>query len=217
MVIKIAVVTGGHSYEVEPFHKLFHSMAGIEAYLQHLDDFTSSSESVRDSYAAVVFYIMPIEDPRDDNMPWYCGKPKTALEHLGSTPQGIVLLHHGIVAYPGWPVWDEIAGVSGRVNTSYHFDQHVPVEIAAPQHPILTGLSSWTITDETYVIPNFHPDGEILLTTDYSPSWPVLAWARTYRKAHVFCYQSGHDGKTYADPSFRSLLANGIRWTSLSI
>lgn len=214
MAINIAVITGGHAFEVQAFHELFHSQTGINAYIQHLDDFASTSEEARDNYHAVVFYMMPLENPRDENLPWYCGKPKTALKHLGSTQQGIVLLHHGIVAYPNWPIWDEIAGVTRRVNASFHFNQRIPVEIAAPEHPIVRGLLPWTISDETYVIPDFHPDGQVLLTTCYSPSWPILAWARTYRNARVFCYQSGHDKSTYIDPGFRSVLGNGIRWTA---
>lgn len=214
MTIKIAVVTGSHAFEVGPFHDLFCALPGINAYIQHLDDFASSSEKVRDEYAAVVFYLMPVENPVDDDIAWYRGKPRSALLHLGSTPQGIVLLHHGLVAYPGWQVWDEIAGVSGRVNSSYHIDQQFLVEIAAPDHPIVKGLSSWKMIDETYVILNFRPEGQVLLRTTYFLSWPVLAWVRSYQNARVFCYQSGHDSHTYADENFRSVLANGIRWTA---
>jgi uncharacterized protein len=208
------VITGGHAYDVQPFHELFRSLPGIDAYIQHLDDFASSTEEVRDNYVSVVFYNMPRETPSDDDLPWYCGKPKTALEHLGSTAQGIVLLHHGIVAYPDWPVWNEIAGATGRLNFGYHLAQRIPVDIAAPDHPITSGLSPWTIIDETYMIPDFKPDGQILLTTQYSSSWPVIAWVRSYRQARVFCYQSGHDKITYADPGFRTVLANGIYWTA---
>jgi uncharacterized protein len=214
MAKKIAVVTGGHAYEVQPFHELFRSLPGIDAYIQHLDDFASSTEAVRDSYAGVVFYNMPIETPADEGLPWYCGKPKTALEHLGSTAQGIVLLHHALVAYPSWSVWNDIAGSSGRINSSYHLAQQFQVEIAAPDHPIVQGLAAWRIVDETYAIPGFKPDGQALLTTQYIPSWPVIAWARMYRKARVFCYQSGHDQLTYKNPGFRLVLANGIHWTA---
>ena len=80
----------------------------------------------------------------------------------------------------------------------------------------VAGLSPWTITDESYVIPNFQPDGQIVLTTRYTPSWPILAWVRTYKYARVFCYQSGHDRITYADKNFRTILANGIHWVTES-
>lgn len=214
MTIKVAVITGGHAYEVQPFHALFRALPGIDAYIQHLDDFTGSPQEVRDSYASIIFYIMPRTAPTDDGLPGYCGKPKTALEHLGNPNQGIVLLHHGILAYPGWPVWDEIAGATGRILTSYQHGQHIAIKITEPDHPITRGLSPWTIEDETYLIPDFKPDGKVLLTTQHPSCWPAIAWVRKYRRARVFCYQSGHDQAAYTDPGFRAVLASGIHWTA---
>ena len=33
--LKVAVVTGGHSYDVMNFHRLFASIEGIEPFVQH--------------------------------------------------------------------------------------------------------------------------------------------------------------------------------------
>jgi type 1 glutamine amidotransferase len=30
----------------------------------------------------------------------------------------------------------------------------------------------------------------------------------------VFCFQSGHDNLTWSNPSFREILARGIRWSA---
>src|SRR5262245_4018763 len=101
--MNVAVITGGHSYDVPNFHRLFGSIAGAEVIVQHLDDFCSSAEKVRQGYDVVVFYIMMMETPRDDG-PWYNGRQRTALEQLGATRQGILVLHHALLAYPDWPV-----------------------------------------------------------------------------------------------------------------
>lgn len=42
--ITVAVITGGHSYDVMSFQRLFRSLDGVEAYIQHMDDFATSSE-----------------------------------------------------------------------------------------------------------------------------------------------------------------------------
>lgn len=211
--LKIAVVTGGHSYEVVPFHDLFRSLPGIDAYIQHIDDFTSSSKKVRDAYTAVVLYIMPGGAPVDQS-PWFSGKPKTAFEQLGETSQGIVMLHHAIFAYPNWPVWDEMVGMRNRVVGKYKHNERIPIEIASPGHPIVQGLTPWTITDETYVLHDPDPGSQVLLTTTHPNCMRSLAWTRGYRGARVFCYQSGHDHQAYEDKRFRSVLANGIRWVA---
>jgi len=38
-LVKVAVITGGHSYNVQGFHQLFRSLKGIDAYVQHIQDF----------------------------------------------------------------------------------------------------------------------------------------------------------------------------------
>ena len=212
-MLKIAIITGGHSYEVQPFHTLFRSLSGVDAYIQHIDDFTSSPREVRDGYDALVFYIMPGGAPTDES-PWFSGKPKRAFEQLGETRQGIVMLHHAILAYPDWPAWDALVGMTGRVITEYSHDERIPVRVAQPEHPIVQGVSPWTITDETYVLHDPGPDSQVLLTTDHPRCMKSLAWTRTYRNGRVFCYQSGHDHQAFEDANFQTVLLNGIRWVT---
>jgi type 1 glutamine amidotransferase len=42
----------------------------------------------------------------------------------------------------------------------------------------------------------------------------TLAWTREFERARVFCYQSGHDAGAFDHPSFRTVVANGIRWVA---
>ena len=77
--IRIAIITGGHSFDLIEFHELFRGFSSLDVYIQHLDDFASSPQEVRDSYDALVFYFFPREGPTDENQPWWRGKPKSAL------------------------------------------------------------------------------------------------------------------------------------------
>jgi uncharacterized protein len=215
--IKIAVITGGHPYDVQPFHKLFADLPDCDAYIQHTDAFASEPETVRDSYNAVVFYSMFKDTPQDDLL-WYTGKPRSAFERLGELGQGIIVLHHGLLAYPDWEPWDGITGMKKRGLQSYHPNELVPVEVADPQHPILQGQPAWRMIDETYLLdaaaaPEADPANHILLTTANPRSMNPLAWTRAYHQSRVFCFVSGHGYATYNNPGFRQVLANGIRWT----
>ena len=42
--LRVAVVTGGHAFDVPNFHRLFRQLPGIDAYPQHLEHFASSPE-----------------------------------------------------------------------------------------------------------------------------------------------------------------------------
>jgi hypothetical protein len=213
LAITVAVVTGGHAFDVVNFHQLFRSLDGIDAYIQHMDDFAHSSEAVRDSYNAVLFYSMMVDMPTDGGLPGYAGKPKTMLEHLGETEQGIVILHHAILAYPQWPTWNKIVGIQDR-GFDYFDDQTVRTEIAAPDHPVTQGLADWEMVDETYLMNDAGEGCEVLLTTDHPQSMHTLAWAHHYRKARVFCYAAGHDDHAWSNPNFRQMLTRGLVWTA---
>jgi len=215
--IKIAVITGGHPFDVQPFHEMFRSMPGVNAIIQHSDEFVSEPEDVRDRYDALVFYSMTKETPSDDVI-WYAGKPKTALSRLGHTKQGIVLIHHALLAYPDWPVWDDIAGMRTRIMRSYHPNELVKVDITEPQHPIVNGMAPWEMVDETYILdgavmPDDIPGNRVILTTRNPHSLKPLAWTRQYQQSRVFCFFSGHGVATYANPGFQQVLANGIHWS----
>jgi trehalose utilization protein len=211
--IKVAIITGGHPFDVQPFHRLFRSMPGIEAYIQHTDEFASGLLAVRDRYDVLVFYSMFRDTPRDDG-PWYAGKPKSALERLGETSQGVVILHHALLAYPNWALWDEIVGISERIMRSYHPNERIQVDIADPQHPIVKGVTTWEMIDETYLMPEAESENHTILTTQHPRCVKTVGWTRQYKQARVFCFQSGHGDATYADPNFQAILANGIRWAA---
>jgi hypothetical protein len=209
--IKVAVVTGGHSYDVPNFHRLMASLGQIEPYIQPMDDFAASPAEVREAYDVVAFYIMLMDGPSDEGHPWWAGKPKSALEALGQTKQGILVLHHATLAYPQWPLWNELAGIADR-SFGYHIGESIHVKVAAPGHPILEGVKDWDMIDETYTMAEPGPDSRTLLTVEHPKSMKSIAWTRQYRASRVLNFQSGHDNQTWQNPSFRRVLERGMLW-----
>jgi len=208
--IMTAVVTGQHPFHVPAFHQLFRSMPEIDAYIQHLEDFVSDAGNVRNEYEVVVFYNFHQTTPGNEQG-WWERATKEALDKLGETPQGIFVLHHGLLAFAQWPLWAEIVGIPDR---KFQFDmsQHLRVEIADPAHPITHGLAAWEMVDETYLMNDAGPGSHVLLTTNHPRSLKTLAWTRQSRAARVFCLQSGHDERAYENPSFRRIVSRGIQW-----
>jgi uncharacterized protein len=202
--LRVAVVTGGHVFDVLNFHKLFRTLTGVDAYIQHMDDFVATPEAVRDEYAVVVFYHMLMQGPPE-------GRLKKALSHLGATEQGILVLHHALLAHPEWALWSDVVGIPNR-KFGFHHDQSIPVQVARRDHPITRGLEPWTTQDETYTMDDANEGSEILLTTDHPKSMKKLAWTRGYNKSRVFCFQCGHDNAGWSHPNFREVLHRGIRW-----
>ena len=201
--IKVAVITGGHSFDVPGFHAVFRDLPHVDSYIQYEENWAADIGQVRDAYDVLLFYNMPRGEPEE--------KIRTVLEGLGENGQGIFLLHHAILAYGQWPFWSELVGIPDR-SFGYDMKQELSVEIADPAHPITQGIEPWQMVDETYSMASADQDSHLLLTTDHPNSMRVLGWTRQFKNSRVFCYQSGHDNLTYVNPSFRKTILRGIQW-----
>ncbi len=211
--LRVAVVTGGHAFDVPNFYQLLRDLPGIDAYPQHLEHFASSSPEVRDAYDVVVFYGMDQGVPSDD-VPHFAGKPKTAIERVVSRGQGVVILHHALLAWVQWDLWNELTGFDNR-NFRYKEGLQLTIEVANDQHAITRGLDAIQIVDEGYVLHGeYDGKGDVLLTTDHDDALKQAAWARQHGKCRVFCLPLGHDNQAWTNPGFREILARGIKWSA---
>lgn len=210
--VKLAVITGSHSFDVPNFHDTFTGLADVTPYIQHMEDFAASDEATRDSYDVVLLYHMIMATPVDGEA-WWAGQPKTAVEHFGETKQGLFVLHHSILAYPDWQLWTDVTGLADR-SFGFHPDQTLRVQVAAADHPVTAGLADWDMTDETYTMPDPVGENTVLLTTEHDLCMNTIAWTRQYKQSPVFCFQSGHDNQTWANENFQTILQRGILWAA---
>ncbi len=208
--IMTAVVTGHHAHDVVAFQSAFRSMPELDVYPLNMEDFVTDTGNSRRRFDVVVFYNMHRPIPRGDQEGLE-SRIRNALESLGESEQGIFLLHHAILAYPGWDLWSEICGIQDR-SFGIASNQTLRIQNASPEHPATRDLSSWEMEDETYIMADAGQGCEILLTTDHPKSMKTLAWSRQYTNARVLCYQSGHDNTSFSNPQFRRFVEQGIQW-----
>lgn len=211
--LRVAVITGNHSFDVPGFHRLFRALPGVDAYIQDLENWVADAGKVRERYDVALFYNMHTTTP-DAAQGRAAARTRAALEWLGETAQGIVILHHAVLAFPDWPLWSEICGITDRALASYHHGERLWIEIANPDHPITCGLAPWEIVDETYVMHDADEGNDVLLTVNHPQSARTIGWTRSYRQARVFCCLLGHDDEAYSNPQFRTVLQRGIQWVA---
>ncbi|MCY3831403.1 MAG: ThuA domain-containing protein [Chloroflexi bacterium] len=204
--IKTAVITGKHPFDVPAFHAAFRSMPEIDFYPQHMEEFAADFGQRRADYDALLFFNFHQETPDDETA-------RAALESLGDSEQGIVILHHGLLAYPQWPLWGDLVGISDR-SFDVHMDHKLKIQVANLEHPVTQGLSDWEMLDETYVVAEPDADSEVLLYSEDPKSMRSIGWTRRYKNARVFCFQSGHNHHAYANESFRRVISRGLQWAA---
>jgi type 1 glutamine amidotransferase len=217
-LIRILVITGGHSYKVEEFNRMLDNLGPEVTY--RVAELPGAYEMFRpenrDQYDVLVFYHM-----------WQAITDEQAAIFEDCIRQGkpVVALHHSICAFDEWPeYWNIIGGKYFHKPTvfngkeyaacSYIHDLHFVVRIADKNHPVTRGLNDFPIFDETYK--GYYVAGDVtpLLTTDEPSSTPVIGWAKKYGKSRIVVLQSGHDVPTFENLSFRKLLKQAIFWVS---
>lgn len=222
--VTTAVVTGEHPFNVTGFHNMFRSLPEVDYYSQQLEYFVV--DKVRTRYDVVLFFNFHQDTPpANERGWWWFGRTVEALEELGETQQGIVMLHHAIYAFPQWEFWSELVGIP-HADRTYTFDEMLGtlsfcetlhIEIADPGHPITQGLSAWNMYGETWDFGGTKPGPDchtLLVTKHPKMRLEAMAWTHQFRNARVFCLQSGHNNDSYADPNFRTVLSRGIQWAA---
>ena len=211
--LRVAVLTGGHAFDVPNFYRLFRELPGVDAYPQHLEHFASSPEEDRDAYDAVVFYGM------DQNVPYEEGRraggnARAAIERLVEQGQGIVVLHHALLAWEQWDFWNQLTGFDNR-NFRYKEGLDLQIQVADDAHPVTAGLEDFPIHDEGYVLHGeYDGQGSVLLTVDHEDAMAQAAWVREFQDSRVCCLPLGHDQQAWSNPAFRRVLAQAIAWTA---
>ena len=213
--LTVAVVTGGHSFDVPGFQRLLRAIPGVDAYVQSLENWADDVGGVRDRYDVTLFYNMHTETPTGDE-PWPFQKVRETLEGLGRTEQGILVLHHAVVAFPKWPYWDELVGIEDRA-VEVAFGVPLRVNVADRDHPITAGVEPFDIVDESYAMNDAGQGCRAVLRVDHPASMQTVGWTRMHGDARVLCLQLGHDDVAWQTAGFRAVLERGILWCARRI
>ena len=209
--LTVALVIGGHPFDVPITLDAFDSISGIDVYPQDLPTFAYDTGDAMKAYDAAVFYNYHENGIGVELTDEAYERTIDTVREMGERGIGILPLHHGTCALPETPEWAAVCGLAGSSLDGAYQDETFRVDVADGDHPITAELSGFEFVDETYTMdePN---DSRVLLSTDHDPSARAIAWVRQYRNSRVFCYQSGHGPSAFTDENFLTVLTRGIRW-----
>ena len=210
--LQVAVLVENHPYDVVSFQKMLDSFTHCDCFVQPIDLFVQDEDN-RDNYDVVLWYNMNWNPPEEGTV-----LRKYMEESIGTTKQGIVLIHHALISFQDWDVYTDVCGLRHRGAGGlfkYHQNTTVNEHIADDQHPITEGMKDFTVIDEAYTFGEPEEAGNrILITTESKPGIKNLAWTRQYKNSRVFCYASGHDNAVYADENFRKIVGRALSWAA---
>jgi type 1 glutamine amidotransferase len=215
--IRVLLTFGGHGFEQELFFAMFDAMPGIEYTKAPLPE---SADLLRpelaDTYDVIVMY---------DMVKGITPEQQKAFTELLKRGIGVVSLHHNMGAHADWDEFRKIIGgkfvlkeceIDGKkyAKSGWAHGQDMKITVADADHPITRGLKDFEIHDETYNNYYTAPGVTVLLKTDNPNNDPEIAWVKKYGNSRVFYLMLGHDHLAWDNPSYREILARGIRWAA---
>jgi uncharacterized protein len=124
--------------------------------------------------------------------------------------KGVVAIHCASAMFTGSERY--IALIGGEFQR--HGTGEFTAEIVAPGHPAITGVKPFKTWDETYVHTRHNPvDRTVLMERADEQGREPYTWVRTQGKGRVFYTAYGHDARTWSQPGFQQLIAQGVVWT----
>jgi type 1 glutamine amidotransferase len=216
--IRVLLITGGHAFEREPYLQIYRD--NPEIVVTHLEHTPGTADAWDRADLSACDVVVLYDMPRT-----ITDREKARFSSLFTRGTGLVVTHHALVSYQGWPDYERIIG--GRwidvpekggdphlQPSGYQHGVDIPVVISDPSHPVTAGMANFTIHDEIYW--DFHVGADVkpLLTTTHPKSGNPIAWWRLEGASRVVYLQLGHGPSAYGDPNFRRLLANAIRWAA---
>ena len=215
--VRVLAVVGGHGFDTNEFCRVFRDNRDITFQIaEHPAAHALWKAGPANDWDVLVLYDL-----------WQNITDESKADLLARLEEGkgLVVMHHAIANYQSWPEYAKIIGAkyylaparvdgTDKPRSQFKHDVRHTVRPSSAKHPVIRGIKPFEILDETYRLFDVHPDVTVLLTSEEPSSHSTLAWAKYYGRARVVYLQLGHDRFAYANPGFRRILAQSIRWTA---
>jgi len=214
--INIMLVTGGHAFDTLQFFQMFDSLDGI-TYTHYAQPGANQAIAAGEAekYDVLVFYDM-----------WQNISEAEKNAYIKLTREGkpFLFLHHALVSYQKWPVFEKMLGgkyveksqdVPVNEQSTYEHDVWVYIR-TAQNHPVTKGFEDLRFFDEVYG--NFRVADDVvpLLKTTHPKSTPLIGWENTFNSSKIMYLQPGHDFRTFETEDYRKLLTRAIHYLAQS-
>ena len=202
---KVLLLVGGAWYHDQPDHReILSGFIGEKFDVPMTDDMSALTPENLAKFDVIANYTTFVE-PTDAQM--------SALLEAVKGGKGFVSMHAGSATFFNSPEYLAIVGQFMVHDPFKEFQvkitSHNPRCVVYP-HPITEGVEDFMIEDELFVIDGNMPQWQVLGRAE---GHPVL-FTTMYGKGRVYSNALGHDARPLSNPSYQTLMLNGIEWVA---
>jgi len=158
-------------------------------------------------YPLIVFSKANKVSETDDH-PWMTEEiEQNLLEHV-RRGNGLLVIHSGSAGYDQWP---DLYGLMGGAFIKH--PEQCPVTVMPREgHPLTTGSTPYTLTDEHYFMALDDTQADVFLTATSEHGSQPAGWTRREGRGRVCVLTPSHHLAGWLHPSFQKLIDNTLRW-----
>ena len=146
-------------------------------------------------------------------------RQQAAFEAYVASGRPVIAHHGGIASYDDWPRYGELLGFTWVWGETTHSPLgEYTVNIKPVAHPIVAGVSDYTLIDELYYNVQVTPglETEVLATAEWEgsarPMIVVGQGGRVEGAGRTLYLANGHDLHAFAAPALRRIWQNAVRY-----
>jgi putative membrane-bound dehydrogenase-like protein len=123
--------------------------------------------------------------------------------------KGFIPVHCASFCFQNSPEYINMVGGQFKEHKTDTF----PATIVDAKHPIMKGVASFSVWDETYVHHKIAKDIHVLTERVEGDHHEPYTWVKNYGKGKVFYTAYGHDERSWKNLEFLKMLKNGVVWS----
>jgi len=143
-----------------------------------------------------------------DQNGWMTDEIQAAFADYVRKGNGLLAIHSGTADFQEMPV---LRSLLGGVFTHHPEQCAVTMELQT-NHPLTTGIPSFTLKDEHYFMAMYDPQVDIFAKTRSEHGEQPAGWRKTEGAGRVAVLTPGHNLEVWLHPSFQVVLLNTLRW-----
>lgn len=143
-----------------------------------------------------------------DQSNWMTEEVQSAFAEYVRKGNGLLAIHSGTAGYQEMPI---LRNLLGGVFT-HHPEQCVVSMELQSKHPLIIGISPFTVKDEHYFMAMHNSDVDVFMTSNSEHGQQPAGWRRTEGAGRVAVLTPGHNLEVWLHPSYQELLLNALRW-----
>ena len=131
-----------------------------------------------------------------------------ALLNFVKSGKGFIPVHSASFCFQNSPEYINMVGGQFKEHKTDTF----MATIVDAKHPIMKGVTAFSVWDETYVHHKLAKDIHVLTERVEGDHHEPYTWVKNYGKGKVFYTAYGHDERSWKNPEFLKMLKNGVVW-----